>query len=172
MNRRPTNTNFIDPDDAPNLAAPEWREKFARAPLREGSKIVRRGRPRSPSPKQMVSLRLDREIVTYFKIDGPGWQTRINDVLREKAQAASIRKAPGNTRVKTLRKIYGAGFAKGHPDEETLANLLHELDQPLLSQLIEDQIKGLSAFETDLIDKLGFNKRAAAAKRARAKQRA
>ena len=49
---------------------------------------MRRGRPPSPSPKQLVSLRLDREIVTYFKIDGPGWQTRINEVLREKAQAA------------------------------------------------------------------------------------
>ena len=88
MNKKPTNTSFIDPDDAPDLAAPEWREKFARAPLREGDKIVRRGRPRLSSPKQQVSLRLDREIVTYFKIDGPGWQTRINDVLREKAQAA------------------------------------------------------------------------------------
>ena len=88
MSKKPTNTNFIDPDDAPDLSSPEWREKFARAPLREGDKIVRRGRPPSPSPKQMVSLRLDREIVTYFKIDGPGWQTRINDVLREKAQAA------------------------------------------------------------------------------------
>jgi uncharacterized protein (DUF4415 family) len=67
------------------LSAAEWREKFARAPLREGDKIVRRGRPRSPSPKQLVSLRLDREIVTHFKIDGPGWQTRINDVLRQQA---------------------------------------------------------------------------------------
>jgi uncharacterized protein (DUF4415 family) len=32
--------------------------------------------------KQAVSIRLDREIITHFKVDGPGWQTRINDVLK------------------------------------------------------------------------------------------
>ena len=30
-----------------------------------------------------VSLRLDQEIVARFKASGPGWQTRMNDALRE-----------------------------------------------------------------------------------------
>ncbi|WP_267897132.1 BrnA antitoxin family protein [Thalassococcus profundi] len=32
-----------------------------------------------------VSLRLDPEIVARFKASGPGWQTRMNDALREAA---------------------------------------------------------------------------------------
>lgn len=41
------------------------------------------GRPKSQNPKVAVSLRLDQEIVARFKKTGPGWQTRMNDALRE-----------------------------------------------------------------------------------------
>lgn len=41
------------------------------------------GRPKSQNPKVAVSLRLDQEIVARFKKAGPGWQTRMNDALRE-----------------------------------------------------------------------------------------
>lgn len=40
------------------------------------------GRPKSQNPKVAVSLRLDSEVVSKFKAQGPGWQTRINDALR------------------------------------------------------------------------------------------
>ncbi|WP_158972414.1 BrnA antitoxin family protein [Chachezhania sediminis] len=43
------------------------------------------GRPKSQNPKVAVSLRLDPEVVSRFKAQGPGWQTRINDALREAA---------------------------------------------------------------------------------------
>ena len=43
------------------------------------------GRPKSNNPKVAVSLRLDQEIVARFKASGPGWQTRMNDALREAA---------------------------------------------------------------------------------------
>ena len=43
------------------------------------------GRPKSENPKVAVSLRLDPEIVARFKASGPGWQTRMNDALREAA---------------------------------------------------------------------------------------
>ena len=35
-----------------------------------------------PEPKQSVSLRLDREVMEWFKKRGRGYQTRINAVLR------------------------------------------------------------------------------------------
>ena len=35
-----------------------------------------------PEPKQAVSLRLDREVMEWFKGQGKGYQTRINAVLR------------------------------------------------------------------------------------------
>jgi len=43
------------------------------------------GRPKSDNPKVAVSLRLDQEIVARFKSTGPGWQTRMNDALRDAA---------------------------------------------------------------------------------------
>lgn len=69
---------WIDPDDAPKLSS-EW---FAGAELRDGTKVVRRGRPRSDRPKQLVSLRLDGDLLAKLREQGPGWQTRVNDALR------------------------------------------------------------------------------------------
>lgn len=40
-----------------------------------------RGRPKAEQPKMLVSLRLDADVVHAFKEEGPGWQTRINEVL-------------------------------------------------------------------------------------------
>jgi hypothetical protein len=61
---------------------------------------------------------------------------------RHRDKNGHIAKKHGNTRIKTLRKIYGLSFAKGHPDDETLASLLHELDEPSLSKLIKDHEAG------------------------------
>lgn len=41
------------------------------------------GRPKAKNPKVAVSLRLDPEVVSRFKAEGPGWQTRINEALRQ-----------------------------------------------------------------------------------------
>jgi uncharacterized protein (DUF4415 family) len=38
-----------------------------------------------PGIKEMVSLRLDREVLDHFQKDGPGWQDRINEALRKAA---------------------------------------------------------------------------------------
>ena len=35
-----------------------------------------------PNAKELVSLRIDRDILDHFQEDGPGWQDRINDALR------------------------------------------------------------------------------------------
>ncbi|MFZ0496747.1 MAG: BrnA antitoxin family protein [Methylocella sp.] len=35
-----------------------------------------------PTPKKLLSLRLDSDVVDWFKSQGPGYQTRINAVLR------------------------------------------------------------------------------------------
>lgn len=48
-----------------------------------------------PSPKQGVYLRLDPDILDWFKMDGAGYQTRINHVLRA---FVSARKMADNTR--------------------------------------------------------------------------
>lgn len=43
------------------------------------------GRPKTENPKVAVSLRLDPEVVSRFKAEGPGWQTRMNEALRQAA---------------------------------------------------------------------------------------
>lgn len=69
---------WTDPDDAPEITE-EW---VASADLFDGEKLVRRGRPRKANPKSQVTLRLDREVLGYFRETGEGWQTLMNDVLR------------------------------------------------------------------------------------------
>lgn len=41
-----------------------------------------RGPQKSPT-KKLVSLRLDQDVLERAKAGGPGWQTRINDILRD-----------------------------------------------------------------------------------------
>jgi uncharacterized protein (DUF4415 family) len=55
-----------DPDAAPEVDAAWFRS----------ARVV------MPEPKQAVSLRLDREVMDWFKRQGKGYQTRINAVLR------------------------------------------------------------------------------------------
>ena len=43
------------------------------------------GKPSLPSAKEMVSLRIDRDVLDVFQADGPGWQDRINAALRKAA---------------------------------------------------------------------------------------
>jgi uncharacterized protein (DUF4415 family) len=78
-----------DPDN------PEWTaEDFKKArPFKEvfpelyESWKRTRGAQKAPT-KQLVSLRLDPDVIAHFKAQGAGWQTRINKALR-KAMAAS-----------------------------------------------------------------------------------
>jgi uncharacterized protein (DUF4415 family) len=41
--------------------------------------------------KQRISLRVDREVVDWFKSKGPGYQTRINRILRRVMQDGKSR---------------------------------------------------------------------------------
>ena len=42
-------------------------------------------KPAVPNAKELVSLRIDRDILDYFQEDGPGWQDRVNAALRKAA---------------------------------------------------------------------------------------
>jgi uncharacterized protein (DUF4415 family) len=79
MKEKVISEKWIDPDDAPKLT-PEW---FETATAYRGDTPIRRGRPKSADPKQLVSLRLDREVIERLREQGPGWQTRVNMALRK-----------------------------------------------------------------------------------------
>ena len=41
-----------------------------------------RGKNKNPT-KQQVAIRLDQEVIAAFRADGPGWQSRMNEVLKD-----------------------------------------------------------------------------------------
>ena len=66
----------FDPDTAPDLSRDGWPEKFANV-------AVRRGRPPVARPKISTTIRLSQDVIDHFRADGKGWQTRIDQALRE-----------------------------------------------------------------------------------------
>lgn len=62
-----------DPDAQPLTA----KQLKAMVPIR-----ALRGRPKSASSKQLVSVRYSPEVLAYFKSTGEGWQARMDSVLR------------------------------------------------------------------------------------------
>lgn len=78
-------------DDHPEATEADTRAGPTRAPVADdGGARRRRGRPRSPAPKERVSLRLDQDVVAAYKATGHGWQTRINETL---ANALGLRRS-------------------------------------------------------------------------------
>jgi uncharacterized protein (DUF4415 family) len=73
-----------DPDEVPELTD----DYFDRAAIYQGETLVRpaRGRPKSAAAKQLTSLRLDPAVLAAFRASGPGWQTRVNAVLKAYAE--------------------------------------------------------------------------------------
>ena len=78
-NKHATETSWIDPDDAPELTD----EFFRQADEFKGSKLVRRGRPKARTTKQLLTVRYDKDVIEAFKATGKGWQSRMNDALRD-----------------------------------------------------------------------------------------
>jgi uncharacterized protein (DUF4415 family) len=62
-------------------ADPDTFEVSAEA-FRQMKPLGARGRPRLASPKVLVSIRYDADVIERFRATGEGWQTRMNDVLR------------------------------------------------------------------------------------------
>src|SRR5438105_13128718 len=57
----------------------------------------RRGPQKAPT-KQLVSLRLDRDVIAHFRARGPGWQQRVNLALRKAARVTPKAGARGSTK--------------------------------------------------------------------------
>jgi uncharacterized protein (DUF4415 family) len=69
-----TSARVDDPDN------PAWTENMLGAP------VLKRGRGRGPQAaptKVLTSLRIDADILEFFKAQGSGYQSRINAALRK-----------------------------------------------------------------------------------------
>ncbi len=91
MPRKPKNPELLD-EESPE-ATDQW---FAKA--RPASEVLgdllgqtaaqemlkpKRGRPALATPKEHVNIRLDADVLGAFKETGAGWQTRVNNALRD-----------------------------------------------------------------------------------------
>jgi uncharacterized protein (DUF4415 family) len=73
-----------DYDEIPELGD----EFFERADEHHAGALVKRGRGRPRgSNKEQMNLRIDRDVIEAYKAQGEGWQTRMNDTLRENAKS-------------------------------------------------------------------------------------
>jgi uncharacterized protein (DUF4415 family) len=77
----PGSERWTDPDDAPRLTAAMLDD----AELLDGNAFVRRGRgrPKAEVTKEQISVRLDPDVLARLREAGPGWQSRINILLRQ-----------------------------------------------------------------------------------------
>lgn len=68
-------------------SARDKAEALFRAPAPTAAPAPALKRTVVPGAKEMVTLRIDSEVLAYFQDGGPGWQDRINDVLRQAVPA-------------------------------------------------------------------------------------
>lgn len=62
-------------------------ERISKEPKREAvlQALSKAGRKPDPNAKKLLTLRIDPDVIEYFKSTGEGWQTRINEALRKAA---------------------------------------------------------------------------------------
>lgn len=75
---------------------PEWtKEDFAKArPFAEAfpkmAETIRRRGPQKAATKVSTTIRLSPEVIDHFRAGGPGWQSRIDEALKEWVATHSI----------------------------------------------------------------------------------
>lgn len=58
--------------------------------LAEMQPLARRGRPPLEQPKLSMTMRVDADVLMAIKATGSGWQSRVNDVLREAVRRGKL----------------------------------------------------------------------------------
>lgn len=81
MNKRP-NPELID-DENPEWTDEETRRAVPFSALPESLQAKLRGRPKADVTKERITIRLSADVVERFRSSGRGWQTRMNDALKE-----------------------------------------------------------------------------------------
>ena len=85
-----TSAKVADPDN------PAWTEDMLGAP------VLKRGRgPQAAPTKVLTSVRLDADILEFFKAQGSGYQSRINAALRMEVERYLAARPSTATRKRT-----------------------------------------------------------------------
>jgi uncharacterized protein (DUF4415 family) len=75
-------TEKVNDPDSPNTSVSDWDGAI----LKQGGAVVGRARTRGPNRgplKEQVAVRYSPDVLAAFRSTGAGWQTRMNDALRD-----------------------------------------------------------------------------------------
>jgi uncharacterized protein (DUF4415 family) len=135
-----------DPDTAPELND----EVLDQADLYEGERFIRHGRggrPKGSGTKELITLRIDRGVLERFRATGPGWQTRLNDLLRAVAggqvRASSSDSSSGKRSAEIIRDLVRGDLdgTKKHGRVRPAAPVTGS------AQIVRDLVRGLGSHE-------------------------
>jgi uncharacterized protein (DUF4415 family) len=91
MNKRPKlNPPTPEEDAAITAAALGDPDNPPLTDQQQGQLLPLRGRPRLARPKVALTMRIDADVMDALKSKGPGWQTRVNSLLRDALKHGSI----------------------------------------------------------------------------------
>lgn len=79
-------------DDAPELTD----AFFEAATLRDGDRVVRRGRPRVSAPKQLVAIRFPAATLLRLRAMGRGWHGVVVRAVEKELEEAEAAKPAAN----------------------------------------------------------------------------
>ena len=66
---------------------PDWDQSMVQNQVAQMAQMAQMAPKQPLGVKQIVTIRLDVDMLEWFKAAGPGYQTRINQVLREHMDA-------------------------------------------------------------------------------------
>jgi uncharacterized protein (DUF4415 family)/predicted XRE-type DNA-binding protein len=101
-----------------------------------------RGRPRSESPKVLLSVRYDAEVVDAFKATGEGWQTRMNEALKEWLESHRA------------NKHFGSSFDEFLAEEGRLEEAAATAMKRIIAWQIEQEMKAQKLSKTAMAERM------------------
>jgi uncharacterized protein (DUF4415 family) len=77
-------TELVNDPDSPSTRVSDWEGAI----LKQGGVVVGHARTRGPNRepltlKEQVAVRYSPDVLAAFRATGAGWQTRMNDALRD-----------------------------------------------------------------------------------------
>ena len=72
------------------IAADPDTYELSPAEIKRLKPVRPRGRPAGSGKKELVSVRYDTEVLDAFRKSGEGWQTRMNDALKDWLKAHQV----------------------------------------------------------------------------------